>query len=90
VPEGLPAIVTVSLALAVRRILRRQALVKRLHAVETLGCTTVICSDKTGTLTENRMTVQKVALCGAILDASASLRTAGGPAAERLLECAAF
>ena len=60
VPEGLPAIVTVSLAMAVRRILRRGSLVKSLHAVETLGCAQVICTDKTGTLTQNRMTVQQL------------------------------
>ncbi|MBS4786214.1 MAG: cation-translocating P-type ATPase [Clostridiales bacterium] len=60
VPEGLPAIVTVSLAMAVRRILRRGSLVKHLHAVETLGCAQVICTDKTGTLTQNRMTVREL------------------------------
>lgn len=60
VPEGLPAIVTIALALAVNRILKRNALVRRLHSVETLGCANVICTDKTGTLTENRMTVRQV------------------------------
>ena len=62
VPEGLPAIVTIALALSVSRMVKRKALTRRLHAVETLGCADIICSDKTGTLTENRMTATRIAL----------------------------
>ncbi len=60
IPEGLPATVTIALALAVSRMLKKKALMHKLHSVETLGCTSVICTDKTGTVTENKMTVSKV------------------------------
>src|SRR5689334_12274656 len=84
VPEGLPMSVTVSLAIAWRKMSQANSLVRQLVACETIGSATVICSDKTGTLTQNRMRVDRLGLGGAVFDRSADWPTPGlerrGPA----------
>src|SRR5699024_7053082 len=78
IPEGLPAIVTVALSLGVQRMIKRRAVVRKVNAVETLGCASIICTDKTGTITDNKMTVKVMYVNNEVVRVSQHETSAGG------------